>query len=185
MIKGKPVYQSEKIGVKPELIAGIQKYLETHNLANRGIEDGDKRKQLVGLLGEIIVIEKLTRTSINLEDRKDGFDGGFDLVYQGKRIDVKTMERKSYVRGEYVNNFYIMQEAYEADIIIFCSYNNKDNIVEICGWIPKKDLPTVGIFYRKGTERKRADGTSFVFRQDNYEVENKDLKPIKELLGSQ
>ena len=181
MIQGKPIYQSEKIAVQPGVLSAIEKYLGTHNLANRGIEDGDKRKQLVGLLGEILVIEKLTGSPVNLEGRYDGFDGGFDLKYKGHRIDVKTMERKSFVRPEFVNNFYIMQEGYESDIIVFCSYHATANILEICGWIFKKDLARLGIFYKSGTKRIRTDGSSFVFRQDNYEVENKNLQHIRAL----
>lgn len=183
MIHGKRIYQSEKIAVQLNVLAEIERYLSTHNLGNRGVEDGDRRKQLVGLLGEILVIERLIGSTVNLEDRQDGFDGGFDLMYKGYRIDVKTMERKSFVRPEFVNNFYIMQEAYDSDIIVFCSYHATENILEICGWIFKKDLTRLGIFYKSGTERRRTDGSSFLFRQDNYEIKNKDLKHIRTLLS--
>lgn len=181
MIKGRPFYQSEKVPVEPAIIVAIEKYLDTHDLGNRGVEDGDKRKQFVGLLGELLVIQNLTGQPVNLEVRQDGFDGGYDFVYKGHRIDVKTMERKSFVRGDFVNNFYIMQEAYEADVVVFCSYHAPKNILEICGWIYKKNLGTLGKFYKAGTKRVRADGSSFIFRQDNYEVENKDLIHIREL----
>ncbi|WP_315818999.1 hypothetical protein [Paraflavitalea speifideaquila] len=120
------------------MLAAIEKYLHTHNLGNRGVEDGDKRKQLVGVLGEVLVIEQLTGIPVNLEERPSGFDGGYDFELNGYRIDVKTMERKSFVRAEFVNNFYIMQEAYDADIIVFCSYHKPASILEICGWIFKK-----------------------------------------------
>ena len=176
------VYQSEKVNIRPGIITDVEKYLLTHNLGNRGFEDGSKHKQLVGLLGEIIVIEKLTGSTVNLKDRFDGFDGGFDLIYKGFRIDVKTMERKSFVRPEFINNFYIIQQTYISDIIIFCSYHTVANIVEICGWIFKNDLSKLGIFYQQGTRRIRTDGSSFMFRQDNYEVQNKDLQHIHALL---
>ena len=91
------------------------------------------------------------------------------------------MERKSYVRPSYVNNFYIMQEHHNADTVVFCSYHAVDNVVEICGWLPKNELGTRGIYYAAGTQRNRTDGTNFIFRQDNYEVENKDLDDINEL----
>jgi hypothetical protein len=51
----------------------------------------------------------------------------------------------------------------------------------VCGWIYKKDLDKKGIFYKAGTKRSREDGTSFNFRQDNYEVLNKDLNPIGDI----
>lgn len=181
MIKGKRYYQSEQIAVSQEMLSKLERYLETHNLANRGFEDGDKGKQLVGLLGEIIVTERLTGTQVNLDERTDGFDGGFDLSFKGKRIDVKTMQRKSFVRGHHVNNFYIMQKDYQADVVVFCSYNSEERVLEICGWLPKIELSSRGILYKKGTPRKRDDGTTFIFRQDNYEVKNDDLEPIKTL----
>jgi hypothetical protein len=56
-----------------------------------------------------------------------------------------------------------------------------DNIIEICGWLPKSELQTRGIFYAAGTKRIRTDGSSFTFRQDNYEVEVKDLDDIDSL----
>jgi hypothetical protein len=171
-------FQSEKIKVDPGLFAEVEQYLKNHNLANRGIEDGDKRKQLVGLLGEVIVSRLLTKGATDVSSRHDGFDGGFDFIFKGYKIDVKTMERKSYVRPDYVNNFYLMQESYPSDIIVFCSYHAVNHDLEICGWIFKTELSKLGIFYPKGTRRIRTDGSGFTFRQDNYEIKNKDLKHI-------
>lgn len=165
--------------VPKQLIAYIRQYLEKHNLGNRGFEDGNKRKQEVGLIGELIVHNYLLNSYPNLDEKQDGFDGGFDLTYRGKTIDVKTMERKSYVRPHYVNNFYIIQEAHEADIIVFCSYHSVDEVIQLCGWLPKSELSNRGIYYAAGTIRNREDGSSFEFRQDNYEVENQNLDDIQ------
>jgi hypothetical protein len=82
------------------------------------------------------------------------------------------------VKPGYVNNFYILQQSDDADIIVFCSYHSTDNVLEICGWIPKEQLGTKGKYYEAGTKRIRSDGTSFTFRQSNYEVQNKDLQNI-------
>lgn len=163
------------------LVDRIKEYLMSHNLGNKGVEDGSPRKQEVGLIGELVVHNYLFDEYPNLFDKLDGFDGGFDMLFQGKKIDVKTMERKSYVRPNFVNNFYIMQKHHNADIIVFCSYHSVDNVIEICGCLPKNELHTRGIFYAAGTRRNRADGSFFVFRQDNYEVEVKDLDDIDSL----
>jgi hypothetical protein len=164
------------------LIDSIKKYLTTHNLGNRGVEDGNTRKQEVGLIGELMVHYFLYGQYPNLSEKKDGFDGGFDLIWKGYRIDVKTMERKSFVRPEYVNNFYLMQEIFPADIVVFCSLNKVYNQLEICGWIPKTELGIRGKYYAAGSKRIRSDGSFFFFRQNNYEVENKDLNPIESLV---
>jgi hypothetical protein len=171
----------KKIAVPDALITSIREYLKNHNLGNRGVEDGSPRKQEVGLIGELIVHHYLHNQYLNLSEKLDGFDGGYDILFKDKKIDVKTMERKSYVRPNFVNNFYIMQEGHDAEIIVFCSYHNMDNIIEICGWLPKSELQTRGIFYAAGTKRNRTDGSSFTFRQDNYEVEVKDLDDIDSL----
>lgn len=171
----------KKIAVPETLITTIREYLKDHNLGSRGIEDGSPRKQEVGLIGELIVHHYLHNKYLNLSEKLDGFDGGYDILLKDKKIDVKTMERKSYVRPNFVNNFYIMQEGHDAEIIVFCSYHNLDNIIEICGWLPKSELQTRGIFYAAGTKRNRTDGSSFTFRQDNYEVEVKDLDDIDSL----
>ncbi len=162
-------------------VAVIKHYLINHNLGNRGIEDGNARKQEVGLIGELAVCNYLYGEYPDLSNKKDGFDGGYDLIYADKKIDVKTMERKSYVKPNYVNNFYTMQQGHDADLIVFCSYHQVDNILEICGWLPKSELATRGTYYAAGTKRLRTDGTFFIFRQNNYEVEVKDLEAIADL----
>ena len=57
-------------------------------------------------------------------------------------------------------------------------------VLEICGWILKNEMKEKGIFYKSGSKRIREDGSYFYFRQDNYEIENKDLKDIDSLLDN-
>ena len=171
----------KRINVEPGLIKIIEDYLQHHNLGNRGIEDGDHGKQKIGLIGELSVYKYLLGEFPNLKNKKDGFDGGFDIAYNARLLDVKTMGRKSFVRASYVNNFYLLQSDHNSDTIIFCSYHLNEKVLEICGWLSKTELSTRGIFYAAGTRRIRADGSSFIFRQNNYEVENKDLDDIDTL----
>jgi hypothetical protein len=171
----------KRIKVTEEVIATAKTYLTTHNLGNRGIEDGTPERQLHGLLGELIVYHYLFGVYPDLNSRENGFDGGVDIAYNGKKIDVKTMGRNAYVRPHYVNNFYVMQQNYASDTVVFCSYHKLDNVLEICGWMPKAELKTRGIFYAKGTTRHQDDGRSFTFRQDNYEVENRYLDDMDTL----
>ena len=170
-----------RIPVDKELTRMIEVYLQTHNLGSRGYEDGDPGNQKVGLIGELIVYKYLTGSYPNLNGRADGFDGGYDIQFRNKRIDVKTMERKTYAKPGFVNNFYLLQESHKAEIIVFCSYHSRDNVLEICGWLPKNELSKRGVYYAAGTKRIRTNGSSFVFRQNNYEVENKDLDSIDSL----
>jgi hypothetical protein len=171
----------KQIHIGPQLIITVENYLQNHNLGNRGVEDGDYAKQKHGLIGELSVYKYLFGTYPDLSNKQDGFDGGYDMAYNGRLIDVKTMGRKTYVRSDFVNNFYLLQFGHKADTIVFCSYHTIDMVLEICGWLPKAELAERGILYAAGTQRSRADGSSFPFRQENYEVENKDLNDIETL----
>ena len=135
----------------------------------------------VGLVGKMEVHNYLIGDYPNLNEKPDGYDGGFDLIFKGKKIDVKTMERKSFVRPDFVNNFYLLQASHDAEIIVFCSYHSPKRILEICGWVFKSELSEKGIFYSSGTKRIRTDGSFFMFRQDNYELMNKDLNVMDTL----
>ena len=175
------MFTSKKYLVSPWIIETCRNFLTAHSLGNRGVEDGTFEQQLTGLIGEYIVYYHLKGLKPDLSQKNDGFDGGIDIVHNNVRIDVKTMGRNSYVKGEYVNNFYVMQQKYACDVLVFCSYHKSEKVIEICGWIHKKELPQKGIFYKAGTKRLRDNGTSFIFRQDNFEVKNQDLQVIDTL----
>ncbi len=96
----------KRLKVDQGLISMVENYLKTHNLANRGVEDGDYNKQRVGLIGELTVYKYLFGEYPDLNVKQEGFDGGYDIAYNGRLIDVKTMGRKSFVKPEFVNNFF-------------------------------------------------------------------------------
>jgi hypothetical protein len=145
------------------------------------VEDGDYNKQRVGLIGELSVYKYLFGEYPDLNVKQEGFDGGYDIAYNGRLIDVKTMGRKSFVKPEFVNNFYLLQSHLQSDTIVFCSLHTVENVLEICGWLPKAELANKGKYYAAGTQRIRSDGSSFTFRQNNYEVENNKLNDIETL----
>jgi hypothetical protein len=175
------MYNSIKIQVTDTIREFCIKYLQTNSLGNRGVEDGTFEQQLTGLIGEVILYQYLKGKLPDFDTKLNSFDGGFDIEHNNNKIDVKTMGRNSFVKDDYVNNFYDMQKKYDCDILVFCSFHKSQNILEICGWIEKKDLNTKGIFYKAGTTRIRENGTTFKFRQDNFEVMNKDLNEITNL----
>jgi hypothetical protein len=175
------MYKSLKIKVSDVIREKCNNYLKNNSLGNRGFEDGSFEQQLTGLIGEVVVYQYLKGEVPSFEKKENGFDGGFDIEHNGKRIDVKTMGRSSFIKGDYVNNFYVMQQRYNCDTLIFCSFHRQQNIIEICGWIKKDELNTKGIFYKAGTKRVRENGTHFYFRQDNYEVTNNNLYNINVL----
>tara|TARA_R110002020_G_scaffold472472_1_gene700594 strand:- start:16595 stop:17137 length:543 start_codon:yes stop_codon:yes gene_type:complete len=156
-------------------------YLKHNNLANRGIYDGDKSKQFIGLLGELETHDLLKGYYPNLDKKQNGFDGGVDIRYNNKTIDVKTMGRNFYTKPNWVNNFAKIQEHYVCDILLFNSINKKTNCIEFCGWIWKDELKTKGKLYREGTTRNRGRGKMLLIT-DNYEIKNIDLRNIRGII---
>lgn len=169
------------IPVDDSLITSCSEYLKTHNLGNRGFGDGSPEEQLVGLIGECIVHHHLTGHFPDLSTKDEGFDGGFDFFYNGRKVDVKTMGRSGYVEDYYINNFYAVQLNHDSDVLVFCSYNTKERALEICGWITKAEMLSKAQFLPAGSYRRRTNGTVFALKQDNYEIPNYELNSIDTL----
>ncbi len=166
------------LDITEELKLKCWNYLQNNNMGNRHSANGNKEQQFVGLVGEI-----LTKNLFNIKHKfTQGFDGGYDFVYKKQKIDIKTMGRTVNVKDYFVHNFIAFQENYNCDLYIFNSLNKKNNKLNICGWITKKDLLNKSMFYKKGTIRKRSNGTSFKMKADTYEIKNYQLNNIKELL---
>ncbi len=166
------------LDITEELKLKCWNYLQNNNMGNRHSANGNKEQQFVGLVGEI-----LTKNLFNIKHKfTQGFDGGYDFVYKKQKIDIKTMGRTVNVKDYFVHNFIAFQENYNCDLYIFNSLNKKNNKLNICGWITKKDLLNKSMFYKKGTIRKRSNGTSFKMKADTYEIKNNQLNNIKELI---
>lgn len=154
----------------------VNNYLSFHNIAQRGRFDGDFENQFTGLLGEVMVYEYLFKTTPEL---KEGNDGGIDMVYKGTSIDVKTMRRNVLAKPEYVNNFLALQMNTKCDVLIFNSYCEPLNTLQICGWIFKKELLERGQLIKKGEFRYRTNGTKFQVLEDTIEIQNSNLRIMR------
>ena len=108
----------------------------------------------------------------------NGFDGGYDIEWNGYKVDIKSMERKVNPRLDYVNNFVDVQRNHQADAFMFCSVNTRTKNLWVCGWITKEEFMEKATLYKKGEYRTRADGTSFQLDADNWEIQNNRLHSI-------
>ena len=161
-----------KLKIKSSIKAYSKDLLTKYNFGKRGNADGSLEEQLTGLIGQNTILDAL---NFPLITGKEGFDGGFDLILFGKKVDIKTMGRTTDVRDYYVNNFIGLQKNYKTDLYIFCSLNKLKEELTICGWITKKDLLNKADFYKKGEQRVRSDGSSFKTKADLYEIKNSKL----------
>ena len=136
------------------------------NYGRRGKFDGDKSKQLVGMLAQTVLADYLKQPR---PDTSEGFDGGYDYIINGKKVDVKCMSRKGYVIGNYVHNLIAYQKNYDVDYYIFTSLNTTTNELEVCGVINKEQFFSKADLYEKGTVRHKGK-TAFTLEAPTYEL---------------
>lgn len=145
------------------------------NFGNRGQGDGTKKMQAIGIMGQVMFADWIGHPRPTGEG---GFDGGFDFVINGKKVDLKTMARTVDVRPHYVHNFVGWQLKYDCEYYVFASYNTVKNVLSICGLISKEDFMKKSVFYNQGDKRYRDDGSYFLARTPLYEIKQSDLIPI-------
>lgn len=163
------------IKVQSELILHCQEMVKTYNFGHRSTANGNMEQQLTGIIGQSVVMEAF---GMGYVDGKSGFDNGADLIINSKKIDVKTMGRTTDVKRNYTNNFLKLQDYFETDLYIFCSYHKLKHEVTICGWIDKLNFIEKRKLFPKGTTRTRNDGTTFITFADLYEIGINDLNDI-------
>jgi len=125
-------------------------------VGHRGIFDGNKNQQFTGMLAETMVCDYLGA----LRPANEGFDGGFDLIWNDKKYDVKCEIRKGWFKPmQYVHNLVGSQLGYQAEGFIFVNHSWKEDGFELCGFIDKKDFIQHAFHYEQGSRRQRTDGS--------------------------
>lgn len=167
------------IPVTIEQLKYVCSLTSTTNFGQRGDADGNKQQQFVGILGQTIICDMLHYA----RPTNTGFDGGIDIVLNGITVDVKTMCRKVPMKNNYVHNFMGSQIKFNTDVLVFTSYNIMDNVLTVCGWLPKDLFIEKSSFFPYNSKRYRSDGTYFRVRGKSgmYEIANYNLIPINSI----
>jgi len=163
------------IKVEQSLIDYCTNQVSKYNFGKRNTANGNSEQQLTGIIGQNVVMELF---GLGKVDGKHGFDNGVDILFNNKKIDVKTMGRTTDVKSYYTNNFLKLQDYFDTEVYIFCSYNKKKTEVTVCGWITKEDFVLKRRFHEKGSTRTRSNGTSFKTFSNLFEIDNKDLDNV-------
>ena len=166
------------IPVTKNIIEHCKNQVENFNFGKRKYANGTKAQQLTGAIGQSVVTNLFNKGLIN---GKDGFDHGIDLVFNNKKIDIKTMGRTTSVKKSYTNNFLKVQDYFETEVYIFCSFHKIKNEITICGWISKEEFVRKRKFYPKGSVRTRTNGTTFTTFSDLYEIDNYQLNEVNSI----
>ncbi len=133
-----------KITVKESIIQHCKDQIAHYNFGQRCVANGTPEQQLTGIIGQCVIMDLF---GLDLIDGSSGFDDGVDILFKGKRIDVKTMGRTTDVRPDYVNNFMALQVSFNTDLYIFCSFNKKNDELTVCGWLPKSEFNEKAQFF--------------------------------------
>lgn len=161
------------IQVPDFVIQASQEFAENNNLGMRNDgSDGTTDQQVTGIIGQNMMALALGKPFM---EPSETHDGGVDFEVFGIKLDIKTMGRNRPPKIDYVNNLMASQTKFNVDGYVFSSFNKTNNVLSICGWIPKELLLQRASFYQKGDVRIRDDNTSFETRADVYEITNKDL----------
>lgn len=164
-----------KVKVKDKIIQHCTDQISRYNFGQRCVANGTPEQQLTGIIGQCVIMDLF---GLDLIDGSTGCDDGVDISFKGKSVDVKTMGRTTDVRPYYVNNFLALQIKFNTDLYIFCSLNKTNNVLTICGWLPKEEFKQKASFYPQGTYRTRSDGSKFRTFADLYEIANNDLHNV-------
>jgi hypothetical protein len=92
-----------KIQVSDSVIDHCKKQIANYNFGQRHTANGNPEQQLTGIIGQSVVMNLFGLENVNGED---GFDDGVDILFNNKKIDIKTMGRTTDVRRNYTNNFF-------------------------------------------------------------------------------
>ncbi|MFC4722753.1 hypothetical protein ACFO5O_10495 [Geojedonia litorea] len=164
------------VPVENDLIKHCEALIESYNFGQRHTANGTKEQQLTGVIGQSVIS---TLFGLGYVNGATGCDKGIDIIYKNKAIDVKTMGRTTDVKRSYTNNFLKLQDHFKTDIYIFCSYHKIKNELTVCGWISKPEFILKRRYYPKGSTRTRSDQSTFVTFADLYEIDIRDLVPVK------
>ena len=172
----------------------VKHSIKYHHVPNVFPKSEEYKNRLIGTLGEIVFADyfKLPRPTRSF-GAKGGQDHGQDFVLDmcGNlvSVDVKSQWRKNGVlMQDYVSNiteYQVSKKTSKTDVYCNISIhrdyyfiNGKDRFkyfASIIGFVSKEDVLSCKIskLYPKGTDRFKANGDSFPFTNDTYEVEMK------------
>lgn len=158
----------------------VWKYIQKHNLGNRTIFDGTKKQQFYGLLTQTVLSNKLDQPILDA----DGFDDGIDIILNNYTIDVKTTLRNVNVKDYYPVNLLDSQyrsKRYKNDYYIFCSYNIKENIIQVLGILKKEDVERLGCYFSSTDKSFNATGKEIDVNVARWEIPISLLIPVNSI----
>jgi len=152
----------------------MTRYVAARNIAQRGHWDGTPEQQRDGMICQVIVYKYLFEKWPDLRQIPDKPDP-VDIYYNLLKIDVKGVRQQTFTEKHYHMNLAACQAHYKSDTIIFCGYHLLYHMVEILGWIPKKEICQAKNYRHQGT----VEPNGFKVKESCFTVLCRDLLDIE------
>ncbi len=155
-----------EVKITPELVERAKK-----KTAHVGVLQGSitgSASHVVGAIGELIVADLTGATEANTHD--------YDLVLNGKRIDVKTKRCNTPPKTYYDCSVAAHGSKQDCDSYVFVRIKIDGTRAWVLGEIDKRD------FYKNATHHRRGDidpDNGFVFKADCYNLAISELQDIE------
>lgn len=156
--------------------------IQNHTVQNIWNNKDDFALRKTGTLWEIVFADKFwLERPIRSFWADDWQDFWCDFILKWKRIDVKSMKRKTIIiKDFYVLNLpkYQIERNTETDWFCNICFNANWSEYIIVWWIEKQKLLDwdIWILYPKWSIRTRSDWSTFVFESDTYEILFSEMK---------
>lgn len=146
-----PLFSAADIAVEDYPIVHIPERrvhpIESHAEQIADHSPGPVEKHQTGKVGEYAVAKRLgVQDEIDFQVCTDGGDGGFDLIYNGIKIDVKTLSRSRADPDLMVNRY----QPLRADYYLLASRVSKTD-VRLIGVAPRKFVADAPLFNHNGS----------------------------------
>jgi hypothetical protein len=154
-----------RLNISPEQLQRAKEMYEFNALKN-SVTEG--KSNIYGAIGEVMVYDYFKDTfDVELENTFD-----YDLLINGKRIEVKTKKTSNIVVNEEYNvNIFATSIKQMCDYYFFTIVTDDFKVCYLLGYLRRFDFYKIATFAKKG----EPDGPNFNFRADSYSVKIKDL----------
>jgi hypothetical protein len=156
----------KKIYITPDQIEEAKDLYNFKCLKN-SITNGES--QVHGALGELIAMQVLELRE-NHVDYVGHYD--YDLICNGKRIDVKTIKSNHEPKDEYNANISAFNHTQQTDYYLWCYVSLDMTYGYVIGYLEKDEFYRIAELKKKGD----IDWGKWTFKSDTYTTKIKNLK---------
>ena len=156
----------KKIHITPEQIEEAKDLYNFKCLKN-SITNGES--QVHGALGELIAMQVL-----DLRDNHVDYVGhyDYDLICNGKKIDVKTIKSNHEPKNDYNANISAFNHTQQTDYYLWCYVSLDMTYGYVIGYLEKDEFYRIAELKKKG----EIDYGDWTFKSDTYTTKIKNLK---------